>query len=87
MSAIFDFSSLITVILLFICTCTYMRGMRATIFDDIAREDEDLDPRAVLRRRSGLRSICWKAARIGERISPYISIALVCMAAHLLFLK
>ena len=33
MSAIFDFSSLLTVILLIICTCAYLREMRPTIFD------------------------------------------------------
>ena len=33
MSAIFDFSSLLTVILLIICTCAYLRDMRPTIFD------------------------------------------------------
>ena len=33
MSAIFDFSSLLTVLLLLICTCAYLRDMRPTIFD------------------------------------------------------
>jgi hypothetical protein len=33
MSAIFDFSSLITVLLLLICTCTYLRELRPAIFD------------------------------------------------------
>jgi hypothetical protein len=33
MSAIFDFSSLILVILLLICTATYLRELRPTIFD------------------------------------------------------
>ena len=33
MSAIFDFSSLLTVILLLICTCAYLRDLRPTIFD------------------------------------------------------
>lgn len=33
MSAIFDFSSLLTVILFLICTCAYLRDMRPTIFD------------------------------------------------------
>ena len=33
MSAIFDFSSLLTVLLLVICTCAYLRDMRPTIFD------------------------------------------------------
>lgn len=33
MSAIFDFSSLMTVLLLIICTCAYIRELRPTIFD------------------------------------------------------
>ena len=33
MSAIFDFSSLITVLLLCICTATYLRELRPGIFD------------------------------------------------------
>ena len=33
MSAIFDFTSLLTVLLLLICTCTYLREMRPGIFD------------------------------------------------------
>lgn len=33
MSAIFDFGSLLTVLLLLICTCAYIREMRPTIFD------------------------------------------------------
>lgn len=33
MSAIFDFGSLLTVLLLMICTCAYIREMRPTVFD------------------------------------------------------
>ena len=33
MSALFDFSSLLTVLLLLICTVTYLRELRPTIFD------------------------------------------------------
>jgi hypothetical protein len=33
MSAIFDFSSVLMILLLMICTCTYLREMRPTIFD------------------------------------------------------
>lgn len=71
-----------TVMLLFICTCTYVRGMRATIFDEPSKEDE-LNPRA--KRRRGIRGMCWKAARVGERISPYVAVALIGMALHTLY--
>jgi hypothetical protein len=33
MLAIFDFTSLLTVLLLSICTCAYIREVRPTIFD------------------------------------------------------
>ncbi|KAJ8602980.1 hypothetical protein CTAYLR_001488 [Chrysophaeum taylorii] len=88
MSAIFDFSSLITVILLFICTCTYVRAMRSTIFDEnVPTEDEQSVDMNQPKRRGGVRGICWKASRIGERVSPYVSISLVAMACHILFFK
>ncbi|CAM9336178.1 unnamed protein product [Discosporangium mesarthrocarpum] len=32
----------------------------------------------------GLRGFCWKASRIGERLSPYVSGACVLMAVHVL---
>ena len=35
----------------------------------------------------GLKGMCWKASRIGERMSPYIGAACCFMAFHLLFLK
>ncbi|CAM9513167.1 unnamed protein product [Choristocarpus tenellus] len=75
MAAIFEFSKLITVILLFICICTYLRGYRKGIFDT---EDGS---------RSGFRGFCWKSARVGERLSPYVGSACVVMAVHVLFLK
>lgn len=33
MSAIFDFSSVVMILLLMICTCTYLREMRPAVFD------------------------------------------------------
>mmetsp|Transcript_16697 Transcript_16697/g.54364 ORF Transcript_16697/g.54364 Transcript_16697/m.54364 type:complete len:84 (-) Transcript_16697:131-382(-) len=82
MSAIFDFSSLMTVMLLFICTCTYVRGMRQSIFDDPSQQQQSQDPR---RRRRGIRGVCWKASRVGERVSPYVAVALLGMSLHILF--
>ncbi|CAM9606828.1 unnamed protein product [Scytosiphon promiscuus] len=65
---------LLTVLLLFICICTYVRGFRKGIFDV---EDGS---------RSGVRGLCWKAARVGERLSPYVAAALLLMAGHVLFM-
>ena len=80
-SAIFDFSSLITVILLFIVTCTYLRGFRATIFDNAPSPD------GAINRHEGLLGFCWKASRIGERKSEWVGLACVAMATHILFFK
>ncbi|KAL4187625.1 hypothetical protein AMTRI_Chr09g39940 [Amborella trichopoda] len=49
MSALFNFQSFLSLILLFICTCTYVK----MIFP------------ALLDRKIGFRGFFWKAARIG----------------------
>mmetsp|Transcript_21794 Transcript_21794/g.32595 ORF Transcript_21794/g.32595 Transcript_21794/m.32595 type:complete len:87 (+) Transcript_21794:117-377(+) len=86
MSAIFDFSSLITVLLLIICTCAYLRELRPAIFD-VTPEPGSTPPKQLHQQHTGMLGICWKFSRIGERLSPYISGALVIMAFHVLFLK
>lgn len=67
MSAVFNFESLLLVILLFICTSTYVRAMAPSLVD---------------RHKTGLAGVPWKAARVGERLSPYISICCVVMAVR-----
>ena len=111
MSAIFDFSSLLTVLLLFICTCAFLRSLRKTIFDDPNQEPAPA-PQVMLwtiydssshvgaqligftfasplrfQKHTGLRGLCWKASRIGERTSPYVSGACLLMAVHLILFK
>lgn len=84
MSALFDFPSLLVVLLLFICSTTFLRSLYPTILDSKP------DPNAQLSRfqqHDGLIGIAWKASRIGERISPYVAGACVVMAFHLLFIK
>ncbi|NXH09137.1 KISHA protein, partial [Loxia leucoptera] len=49
-SAIFNFQSLLTVILLLICTCAYIRSLAPSLLD---------------KNKSGLLGIFWKCARIG----------------------
>ncbi|RLN66420.1 hypothetical protein BBJ28_00016534 [Nothophytophthora sp. Chile5] len=74
-SALFSLQGLLTVILLFICTCTYIKMKFPTLFD-----------RGQLPgKHEGLGGLCWKASRIGERKSPYVAGALVIMAVHTLF--
>ncbi|KAI1622360.1 hypothetical protein EDD37DRAFT_634841 [Exophiala viscosa] len=65
MTAIFNFQSLLLVILLIICTSTYVHDLFPSILD---------------RNKDGLMGIFWKCARIGERLSPYVSIFCIAMA-------
>uniref|UniRef100_A0A336LHB6 Protein kish n=1 Tax=Culicoides sonorensis TaxID=179676 RepID=A0A336LHB6_CULSO len=70
MSAIFNFQSLCSVILLLICTCTYLRSLFPSFID---------------RHKTGTLGIFWKLARIGERKSPYVAVACLFMAVSILF--
>ncbi|KAJ8962041.1 hypothetical protein NQ314_005823 [Rhamnusium bicolor] len=70
MSAIFNFQSLLTVVLLLICTCAYLRGLFPSIMD---------------RNKVGIMGTFWKCARIGERKSPWIGACCVLMAFSILF--
>ena len=78
MSALFDFPSLLVVILLIICAATYARSLRKNIFTNSA------DPKY---QHSGLNGIAWKAARVGERLSPYVAVSCFIGAVYILFLK
>ncbi|KAK3314733.1 DUF1242-domain-containing protein, partial [Apodospora peruviana] len=64
-SALFNLESLLLVILLLICTCTYVHAIFPAILD---------------RNKVGVTGIFWKCARIGERLSPYIALCCVFMA-------
>uniref|UniRef100_A0A3B3D6F3 Protein kish n=1 Tax=Oryzias melastigma TaxID=30732 RepID=A0A3B3D6F3_ORYME len=64
-SAIFNFQSLLTVILLLICTCAYLRALAPSLLD---------------RNKTGLLGIFWKCARIGERKSPWVACCCIIMA-------
>uniref|UniRef100_A0A452HIX0 Protein kish n=2 Tax=Archelosauria TaxID=1329799 RepID=A0A452HIX0_9SAUR len=58
-SAIFNFQSLLTVILLLICTCAYIRSLAPSLLD---------------KNKTGLLGIFWKCARIGKCVffSPWL---------------
>lgn len=66
MSALFNFSSLIQVILLMICSSTYIHSQWPSLLDRY-KDHEAL-------------GAFWKMARIGERASPYVSIACILVA-------
>ncbi|OCK91043.1 S-adenosylmethionine-dependent methyltransferase [Cenococcum geophilum 1.58] len=65
MTALFNFQSLLLAILLLICTSSYAHYVFPGIMD---------------RNKDGVFGIFWKCARIGERLSPYVSICCVLMA-------
>ncbi|KAJ8758934.1 hypothetical protein K2173_002713 [Erythroxylum novogranatense] len=62
MSALFNFHSFLTVVLLGICTCTYVK----------------MHFPAILEQRTGFRGFFWKAARIGVGavFFPWVYVAL-----------
>lgn len=41
-------------------------------------------PGQPLVKRKGISGFCWKLSRIGERLSPIISVACVFMAIHVI---
>ncbi|KEY69477.1 hypothetical protein S7711_02015 [Stachybotrys chartarum IBT 7711] len=65
MTALFNFEALLLVIILSICTSAYVH---------------DVFPRILDSNKNGALGFLWKFARVGERLSPYISIACVIMA-------
>ncbi|KAF2692117.1 DUF1242-domain-containing protein [Lentithecium fluviatile CBS 122367] len=67
MTALFNFQSLLVVLLLTICTSTYAHYVFPSIIDS-RKENYFVGP-------------IWKCARIGERLSPYVSLACFVMAA------
>ncbi|KAF6035800.1 TMEM167A [Bugula neritina] len=71
MSALFNFQSLLSVVLLLICTCAYIRSIFPSIID---------------KHKEGLLGIFWKCARIGERKSPWVGFCCIAMAFSILFL-
>ncbi|XP_032988161.1 protein kish-A-like [Rhinolophus ferrumequinum] len=72
MSAIFNFQSLLTAILLLICTCAYIRSLAPSILD---------------RNNTGLLGIFSKRARIAERQSPHVAGCCIVMAFRILFMQ
>ncbi|KAI9022154.1 transmembrane protein 167 precursor [Phycomyces blakesleeanus] len=69
MSAIFNFQSLLLVVLLLICTCTYVRAQAPSLMD---------------RNKTGVLGLFWKASRVGERLSPYVSLACIIMGISIM---
>lgn len=95
-AALFNFQSLLTVLLLLTCTCAYVHHVRPQLLDS---------------HKTGYRGLFWKLARIGEfrsclgyrgdlcsliapisddsgeRLSPVISLGCIMMGIQVLFLN
>eukprot|EP00051_Salpingoeca_urceolata_P030586 m.9177 g.9177 ORF g.9177 m.9177 type:complete len:72 (+) comp3428_c0_seq2:205-420(+) len=70
MSAIFNFQSLLVILVLLVCSCTFLRGHFPQMMDN---------------RKDGPFSIFWKFARIGERLSPYVALSCFMLAGFVLW--
>jgi hypothetical protein len=80
MSALFDFPSMLVVILLFICSMTFLRSLRPNIFNSG-------NPAGGGAQHTGFTGIAWKVSRIGERLSPYVGGCCIIAAFYVLFIK
>ncbi|KPV78598.1 uncharacterized protein RHOBADRAFT_64435 [Rhodotorula graminis WP1] len=69
MTALFNFESLLLVILLIICTCTYARGTAPGLID---------------RNKNGSVPLSPSPAGAGERLSPYVALACIVMGCRIL---
>ncbi|KAF8855089.1 DUF1242-domain-containing protein, partial [Acephala macrosclerotiorum] len=65
-TALFNFQSALLVLLLLICTCAYCHQLFPAIMDR--------------KKESALWGPLWKCARVGERLSPYISVCCIVFA-------
>ena len=72
MPAIINFQNLLTVILLLIFMCAYIRSLAHSILD---------------RNKTGLLIILWKCVQIGECKSPYVAIWFIVIAFSILFIQ
>jgi hypothetical protein len=72
-SALFNFESLLVVILLIICSCAYIRAQYPALLDSSDGT------------HTGIKGLMWKAARIGERKSQYVAIACIAMGLYKFF--
>ncbi len=71
MSAFFHFESTIFVLLLLICTATYLRQYRPTLFH---RDHTELHKKFL-----------YKCSVLGDRLSPYVAAGCVVVAFRILF--
>mmetsp|Transcript_5852 Transcript_5852/g.6846 ORF Transcript_5852/g.6846 Transcript_5852/m.6846 type:complete len:86 (-) Transcript_5852:30-287(-) len=75
MSALFNFQGFLTIIILLICTASYVRE---TKLNSILNLDAH---------KHGFRGIIRKFAVIGDRLSPYVSVSCIVFAFANLFFR
>ncbi|GES65170.1 DUF1242-domain-containing protein [Aspergillus terreus] len=84
MSALFNFQSLLLVFLLIICTSTYAHSIMPGIMDRNQHGYVYIpDQSSNVLINDSFFGIFWKCARIGERLSPYVSICCILMAVSI----
>ncbi|KAJ5872273.1 uncharacterized protein N7529_004626, partial [Penicillium soppii] len=91
-SALFNFRSLLLVLLLIICTSSYAHSIMPGIMDrnqngygsTIGIRNRIYEQKMLMTLQCRIFGIFWKCARIGERLSPYVSICCVVMAVSYL---
>ena len=71
MSALFNFESTLFVLLLIICTSTYVRQYRPSLYH---RDSGDLS-----------KQFLYKCSVIGDRLSPVVSVGCIIMGLRVLF--
>mmetsp|Transcript_78488 Transcript_78488/g.190225 ORF Transcript_78488/g.190225 Transcript_78488/m.190225 type:complete len:86 (-) Transcript_78488:221-478(-) len=79
--AFFDFSRLLVVITLSICTCAFLHEGTRMAYGTLEQYNPKNNP------RPGFLGIAWKFARIGERLSPWVAATCVLLSFHMLFIK
>ena len=65
-----QFKSVLVVVLLFICTATFLRQQRPSMFRE---------------KKQGLLGLVYKGSVIGTRLSPYVCLCCIIMAGAVLF--
>lgn len=79
--AFFDFSRLLVVVTLTVCTCAYLHEGTRMAYATMEQWNPKNNP------RPGVAGIAWKFARIGERLSPWVALSCLLLAFHMLFIK
>ena len=112
MSALFDFNAFLTVVLLTVCTCTYIKLKAPAVLAQktgCAPCCRSASPIPSVQRVAGqlcteywppkpalteaphaliirFRGFFWKAARVGERLSPWVGLGCFVMGLVVLFM-